>query len=156
MDKYIESIDALMTQFLRVVNLFQEIERQPYDFGVGELLHPSEIHMVDAIGDNAGSNVTTLAHTLGVTKGAVSQMIGKLATRGLVVKRKSPDNDRDVILALTRKGKRAYDAHKLFHRTLYHGFLQQTDGITLEQIESFRSLLSAVERYIETHDHRGA
>ncbi|HNV47070.1 MAG TPA: MarR family winged helix-turn-helix transcriptional regulator [Spirochaetota bacterium] len=151
MDKRIESINGIMQQFLRVVNLFQEVERQPMDFGIGMMLHPSEIHTVDAIGDSDGINVTALAHRLGVTKGAVSQMVTKLKRRGLVNKLKSVDNDRDVVLALTPKGRRAYDAHKRFHLEMYHDFFTQIDDVTFEQIEFFKSIMDKIERYVERH-----
>ena len=114
-------------------------------------MHPSEIHTVDAIGNNDGINVTTLAARLGVTKGAVSQMVAKLKKRGLVNKLKSVDNERDVILTLTAKGRRAYEAHKRYHLELYRDFLKQIDDVTLKEIELFAVLMGKLERYLERH-----
>ncbi|EFK05222.1 transcriptional regulator, MarR family [delta proteobacterium NaphS2] len=76
----------LREAFIRIVAKYRILEKRPQDYGIGEVLHPSEIHTIEMIGKNPGINVTGLAGRLGVTKGAVSQLIKKLENKGLVSK----------------------------------------------------------------------
>ena len=103
------------------------MENQPRDFGTGHPLHRSEIHTVQAIGDEPGIGVTRLAEILDITKGAVSQMVAKLVRKKLVEKTYSRENARDVRLLLTPLGKIAYHGHDVFHeemQTLIRDYLQ--------------------------------
>ena len=81
-------LGEIMEQFIRIVNKFNRFEKVPMDFGVEEMLYPSEIHTIEAIGNNSRINVSQLAELLGITKGAVSQMINKLVRKQFVKKTK--------------------------------------------------------------------
>ncbi len=58
----------------------------PRTYGAGCRIYPSEISVIEQIGREPGINVTRLAACLGVTKGAVSQAVGKLVRKGLLRK----------------------------------------------------------------------
>ena len=55
--------------FIRIVAKYRILEKKPQDYGIGEVLHPSEIHAIEMIGKNPGINVTGLAVRLGLPKG---------------------------------------------------------------------------------------
>ena len=84
-------------------------------FGTGVLMHQKEIHTVQAIGRHPGINVTKLAEYTGVTKGAVSQTIKKLARKGLVKRTHAPGNAKEVVLELTDLGWVGFRNHEKFH-----------------------------------------
>lgn len=90
-------------------------EKKPRHFGVPELLHASEIHMVMHINDNPGIHMSELARIAGVTRGAVSQVVAKLEKKGLVTKAEDPENSLKTVPVLTNKGKVAYYAHARHH-----------------------------------------
>ncbi|TWH46208.1 hypothetical protein [Sporomusa sp. KB1] len=46
---------------IRIINKVSSLMTEPRDFGISEVLHTSEIHMVDMIGRNPGINVTEIA-----------------------------------------------------------------------------------------------
>ena len=146
-----QTIAELMMHFYRVVNKINELEKMPYDFGVGEKLYPSEIHTIQAIGNNSGINVTTLAQKLGITKGGVSQMISKLKKRELIEKVRSTDNDKEVLLILTAKGQKAFNEHEKFHYDMYMDFIKYMDDISQEEIETFKKILDKVDFYAERY-----
>lgn len=52
---------------------------------------------------------------LSVTKSAASQMIGRLEKKEFAKKEKGADNDKEILVYLTRSGWEAFDAHKEFH-----------------------------------------
>jgi len=89
------------------------------DFGTGVPLYRTEIHTVQAIGENPGINVTGLAKHMGVTKGAVSQTISKLARKGLVRKTYAEDNAKEILLELSDVGWTGFRTHEQFHMEMF-------------------------------------
>lgn len=141
----------LTEKFYRLMNKFNELEKRPYDFGIGETMYPSEIHTIEAIGKNSGINVTELAKTLHITKGAASQMITKLKKRGFINKVRSVDNDKEVLLILTDKGKKAFDGHERFHNAMYVDLADYLSNIKKEQIDWVKTAFKKVESYIDQY-----
>lgn len=135
--------------FHRVMNKMKRIEQKPRRFGTDFLLYPSEIHTIEAIGRNAGINVTALAALQGVTKGAVSQIIQKLLKKGMVVRMKDEMSDREVLLKLSDTGKIAYQAHADFHSQIDPELVEiiaQADDANLEFMET---VFKAIDRFCD-------
>ncbi len=102
--------------FLRVVTKLSEIDRKTRYYGTDQPLYHAEIHMIKSIKENEGIHVTGLADMLGVTKGAVSQIIQRLERKGMIVKDTDPHNLSRLVLRLTPKGETAYRHHEELHR----------------------------------------
>jgi len=118
-----DTLHALHGQFIRVVELYGEMERTPRRFGTDTLMTNTQIHLIEVIGDfNESLGVTELAARKGVTKGAVSQNVKKLKERDLVYQEADPDNQSRTIIKLTDKGRDAYRAHREWHDTADGGF----------------------------------
>lgn len=119
-----------------VLNLFGSafakyavIDHRAMDFGVGVLLYPSEIHMVSRVDGRDGVGVTDLADELGITKGAVSQLVSKLVRKGMVSKEPDPENRARVAIRTTEKGHLASVNHLEFHRRHDRAFLDYLSGL---------------------------
>lgn len=95
--------------------------------------------------------MTNLAEKLGVTKGAVSQMVNKLKKRDLVIKLKDSENDRDVILLLSKKGKIAFEGHRKFHMDMYNDIMRLLENISLKEVNLFKEIINKVEFYLDRH-----
>jgi DNA-binding MarR family transcriptional regulator len=144
----------IMEQFVRLVNKFNRFEKAPMDFGVDERIFPSEIHTIEAIGKSHWINVTQLSETLGVTKGAVSQMIGKLVVKKFVKKIKSSPNGKETFLELTDKGKKALKGHDKFHREIYMDFLKYTGNISAKDFRKFKEILTKIESHLDLYSDK--
>lgn len=101
--------------FQRVVHKYNQFEGQKRYYGTDILITVSEIHTIDAIGNQGSINLTNLAAHMGITKGSASQMIYKLVDKELVVKQVAPNSDREIVISLSEKGKQAYQGHKEMH-----------------------------------------
>ena len=66
------------------------------------------------IADHHGITVTELARDYGKTKGAVSQILKKVESKGLVYREVDPENDNRYHLFLTDKGKELDEAHRRY------------------------------------------
>jgi DNA-binding MarR family transcriptional regulator len=104
-------IDVLV----QVMHKIAFIDKIPVDLGDGVILSAAEIHLIDTIGRFPGNSITELAEHLGVTKGAVSQMVQRLEMKGCLIRTHEPDNKKNLSLSLTKKGTLAYVWHKSLH-----------------------------------------
>ncbi|MFT8317593.1 MAG: MarR family winged helix-turn-helix transcriptional regulator [Sporolactobacillus sp.] len=117
MDKNLLVTD-LIQQFEHVVSLYNTVEKTTYSYGTEIMLHPSEIHMIAAIGSHTNSNLTELSNFLSITKGATTKMVQKLVKKGLVLKQFAPNSENEIMLSLTAIGRKAYSGHQSYRKKL--------------------------------------
>ncbi len=141
-----ERIVRLGQTLVRVLNKCVENEKKPRYFGVPELLHGSEIHMVMHIGDNPGMHVSELARIAGVTRGAVSQLVSKLEKKGLVTKKGDPENSLKTVPVLTNKGKVAYYAHARRHEKMDEGLFEFVNRLTDDEFALIENFLHHLDK----------
>lgn len=105
---------------------------------------PSEVHCIECIGRNADSNVTKLAESLYMTRGAISKITKKLMEKGLIESYQKPDNKKEVYFRLTEQGKVIYKIHEELHNEF-----KERDKAVFEQVteEQFDMMLSFMEKY---------
>lgn len=111
-------ISELTQQLLRIMNKYIAGEKKNLEYGEGNLLYRSEVHTIEAIGKLKTVNVTELANYLGVTKGAISQMVDKLIKKGMVNKTFISASVHEVALTLTELGVFIYKIHQERHQKL--------------------------------------
>ena len=109
--------NILLQEGLRLINRYNNFDKKARSYGTEELLYPSEIHVIDAIGMQSEMTTTKLAKTLGITKGGISQITAKLIKKGLIKKSKGSGLN-EIFLSLTDKGKTAYEGHCRLHEDL--------------------------------------
>lgn len=105
--------------FGRLIMQLRRLERQPHTFGSAGPLTPSEIHTIEAIGSDGAVLMSELAERLGITKGAVTQLITRLDAKELVIRSPHPTDSRAALISLTEKGKDANEAHEEVHHQFY-------------------------------------
>lgn len=118
----------------RLIMQLRRLERQPHAFGSAGTLTPSEIHTIDAIGYDGAILMSELAARLGVTKGAITQLIDRLEAKMLVIRLPHPYDSRSSVLSLTDLGKEAYQAHEAVHNDFYNQLRSQ---LSEEEIRIF-------------------
>ena len=104
----------------------------------------SEVHYIEYIGKNADSNVTKLAESFYMTRGAISKMTKKLIRKGVIESYQKPDNKKEIYFRLTEQGQVIYKVHEELHKEI-----QERDKAVFEQVteEQFDNMLSFVEKY---------
>ena len=145
-------VDILM----QIVHKATLIDSQPVDLGDGYLLSAADIHLIDMTGRFPGDNISELAIRLGVTKGAVSQMVQKLEIRGYLNRKKGEGNRKNVCLQLTRRGKTAFDWHRSLHTCVDEQILSGLKSLNPRDlhliVEIFTRLGSNLDRSLEIRD----
>ncbi len=138
--------------FLRIVTKISVLDRKTRYYGTDHPLYEAEIHMIKSIKENEGIHVTGLADMLGVTKGAVSQIIMKLEHKGMIIKDTDPRNLSRLVLGLTSKGETAYLHHEKLHQKydeLFNGILENA---TEENKAFLKSFLNSLDEQIDTFE----
>ncbi|MDD7795176.1 MarR family transcriptional regulator [Clostridium sp. 'White wine YQ'] len=104
----------------------------------------SEVHCIEFIGRNADSNVTKLAESFYMTRGAISKMTKKLIQKGVIESYQKPDNKKEIYFSLTEQGQEIYNVHEKLHREF-----QERDKVVFEHVteEQLDSMLRFMETY---------
>jgi DNA-binding MarR family transcriptional regulator len=124
----------IMDLFIRAVNKYNGLEKVPVRHSPGLGLYHSERHMLDRIGDNPHMNMTELARASGVTKGAVSQIIKKLETKGVISRYKKAANDKEVFIELTETGKKTCEKRRRTNKETIRPLREELDLHSDEQV----------------------
>lgn len=148
-----EDIGRVTSQLLRLGNKYRRLDSRAIDFGTGDLLYPSEIHVIEAIGKGHGATVNEICRLFGVTKGAISQIVHKLSGKGLVGRTRNPDYHKEIILSLTTRGRKAFEGHERLHGTMDGELYMYLSDVKKENLQSFEEFIARIEilvdRYIE-------
>jgi len=145
-----EKTIKLMVSFFRITKKFNELEKVSIDMGEGEKLFPSELHILDAIGNNYGNSVTELSKSFGITKGAVSQVVNKLFEKGYINKDRKLGYAKEIILTPTEKGWKAFKILDDMHRNIENEFFKNLYTVETEKINSFIEIMDRIEEFIDT------
>lgn len=109
----------------------------------------SEVHVIAAIGDLDHPNVTRIAQTLKLTKGAVSKIAKRLAAASLIETYTLPGNRQKIYFRLTPQGQLLYAEHSKRHERWLcrdERFLARFSQHQLRQISDF---MASYNSYLE-------
>lgn len=105
---------------------------------------PSEVHCIEYIGNHTDANVTRLAESLYMTRGAISKITQKLLHKGLIESYRKPENQKEIYFRLTGEGQEVWRIHDELHREF-----RDRDRPVFEQVteEQYDSMLDFMEKY---------
>ncbi|MBC1371557.1 MarR family transcriptional regulator [Listeria booriae] len=104
----------------------------------------SEVHCIEAIEKTTDPNVTKLAQSLYMTRGAASKITKKLLKKGYIESYQKPDNKKEIYFRLTEHGQKIFNIHEEVHKQF-----QDRDKVVFEQVtdEQYDMLLAFMEKY---------
>ncbi len=141
--------DTISYILLRVVYKMMELDKTVRKYGTDSNIHVAEIHMIKQIKELGGAYMMEIAENLGVTRGAVSQLIAKLEKKGLIRKFDDPENKLRRVPVLTEKGKTAFEYHEMYHRRFNDRVGAVLDPEKPAETEIIRKFLLRVEQIAE-------
>ena len=143
-----ETTFKMLALIIRVNKKFNELESLSIDIGNGEKLYPSELHILDAVGNNYANTVTDLSKKFGITKGAVSQVVNKLFDKGFLNKdRKS--GLKEIILSPSNNGWKAFEIMADLHNKLEDEFFVNMGTVESEKVDSFIEIMEKFEEFLD-------
>ncbi len=103
-------------QIFGIIRLLEEEKKKPMDYGGGVLLGHAEVQFLGTIARYPDDNVSALSERLGITKGAVTQMVAKLCQKELLEGTRREDNKKEKFFRLTRRGEATIEGHQHYHK----------------------------------------
>lgn len=146
---YMKKYEEIIKLYFKSVRGFNEFEKTPKDFGTGDLLYSSEIHTLQAIGNNSNINLTELADKLAISKSGTSKFVKKLIDKGLITKSKHLNNKKEVVFNLTQKGLVAYLGHETFAKEMFGSIYEILSSLEDDQTEFLISFLNDLVLQVE-------
>jgi len=140
----------MMFMFIRITKKFSELEKFSMDIGDDERLYPSELHILDAIGNNYGNNVTDISKKFQITKGAVSQVVNKLFEKGYLKKERKKGYSNEITLSPSEKGWKAFKLLDEMHRKMEDEFFKHLGSVESEKVDNFMEIMTRIEEFIDT------
>lgn len=138
-------------RFNRLIIKWNQLERRPRDYGTGDELHPSEIHTIVAISENPDSHMAHLAKTVGVTRGAIMQLVKKLEKRGLIERFMKEHDNKKVFLKLSSSGEKAVEGHTAYHKGMYDDLFILIKKFGMKELELLEDVFIKVESHVDTY-----
>ena len=135
MEKGKKILNELLVQLF---NDILQIEEKSLKNGPLSDLSVTELHTIEAIGMYKERTMTEVAQDLKITVGTLTTAINKLIKKGYV-DRKRIEEDRIVLIHLTKKGKLAYRIHEKFHNDMINetisGLREDEEEILISSLE---------------------
>lgn len=135
----------LYNQFNRINNKFSVIKKKLVDDGNCEHLYQAEMQVLCLISKNPEFTITDIASHLYITKSASSQLVKKLCSKGMILKYRSEENERIVVLTTTDKGKMMVEN---FFNNESHAFgemLKDFSSLSVQELEMIKLFLDKLE-----------
>lgn len=104
----IKNLQTLIEQFMRITNTINDLHSDNISLNGNISLTVGEIHLMECIGKHQDANITELSKILDITKGSVSQMSKKSEKKLLINKTKKGNNNKEIILELSKDGKEIF------------------------------------------------
>lgn len=149
-----KEIALFMDEFYGISNRMTQIRNTSLVFEGGIAVNSAGLSFLDAVAGNEGMNMAELGERLGLTKGAVSQMAGKLEGKGLLKKERSKRGGREVYLELTAEGIRIREEYMVLRRRMYEGVVDIAGSYSGEEIQTIRRFLRQIGEFAQNYQKK--
>ena len=155
MDAFDEELSILLVETYRNVGRIEELMLKDLSSGKLSL---GEMHALECVGRGGkeGRTITALAQDLAITLPSVTAVIKRLEKKGYVTKQRGVKDARQVHIRLTEEGRRAYIAHRYFHRRMVNAARKSVDheemDVLLRSVRAINEFFR--QKLIELEDAR--
>ncbi len=138
-----KDLDVLMTQtFNSVLHTEEKVLANHLTKG----LTITEVHTIVAVGLSEVNPMSVVAARLGITLATLTTAVNKLVDKGYIERQRGTEDRRQVLIRLTRDGRRVYRAHGAFHHRMIDDALE---GLTVQEEDVLFSALGKVKTFFD-------
>ncbi|MBO0453305.1 MarR family transcriptional regulator [Candidatus Enterococcus murrayae] len=109
----------------------------------------SEVHCIEFIGKHKEPNVTKMAESMYMTRGAISKLTKKMLKKGYIESYQKSDNKKEIYFKLTEEGKRVFAVHEQLHQEFEARDEIVFEPITDDQYEAFLTFLDRYNQHLD-------
>lgn len=155
-DKIFSQLNEKANAVYNFVMLYSGYMAEQHNYGVGIPINMVEVHTLTAIEENPGITVSQLACMWQRTNSALSQTATKLEKKGYIIRRRDPNNARNVHLYATEEGTELSLAHKSYDALNVTQTLHELSQLcSMEEIDNFFKVLDCYIQLLEQDGRRG-
>ena len=136
-----------------LVNLFNEIwdiEEKALITEQFKDISVNDMHSMEAIGIEKPKNMSSVARLIDVTVGTLTIAINNLVKKGYVMRVRSEEDRRVVLISLSEKGKAAYEHHRQFHQKMVGAVLED---LNQEETLVLTNALKKLSSFFRQYEH---
>ncbi len=143
----------LIERFQAIAAKYAGLEGMAMTFpGYGRPLYKSELHFLKAVREHPEANLSGLASILGVTRGAISQILARLEKKGLVARANL--NRKEYAIGLTPAGETVYREHEEFHRGHFRELERAIRLLPPDKIDFIEWMFGQLDSFYDTFEKR--
>lgn len=141
MDAFSRELNILLVDTFRSI---LKMEERMLKDGSGIDLSIHEMHVLEAVGQGSRPRtISDIARDLDITLPSATIAINKLARKGYVEKSRGASDKRQVLVTLTRQGRKCNTAHEFFHqqmvRAISAGFSEEERSVLLAGMQKLNA-----------------
>lgn len=106
----------------------------------------NDMHIVEAVGIREPKSVSAIAKILGVTVGTLTVNMNSLEKKGYLIRTRSVEDRRVVLVELTEKGRKAFFHHRDFHKGMIKAAVS---GLDEAETKSLITCLQKLDNFFE-------
>lgn len=109
----------------------------------------NDMHIIEAIGLGSGDTMSSIAKKLNVTAGTLTTSMNRLVRQDYVIRQRSTEDRRVVMITLTEKGERAYRHHAKFHEQMTDAVIQSLEP---EELPVLLKTLNGLAKFFRNYN----
>lgn len=106
----------------------------------------NDMHIIEAIGIHEKRNMSQIAKNLAVTVGTLTVNMNSLEKKGYILRERSAEDKRVVLVTLTEKGRKAFFHHRDFHKAMIRSAIK---GLDEEEMDALMNCLTKLNTFFE-------
>lgn len=92
----------------------------------------NDMHIIEAIGVGEPNSMSAIAKKLSVTVGTLTTNMNGLEKKGYILRERSLEDKRVVLVSLTEKGQKAFYHHRDFHKKMIRALIKDLNQEEME------------------------
>lgn len=138
--------DVFHDVYVNLFNRLLDLEEKALITSEFKGISINDMHIIEAIGIEQPKNMSSVAKKLQVTVGTLTIAINSLVKKGYVVRVRSEEDRRVVLISLTALGERAFHHHMKFHNEMIQATLQ---GLSEEETQVMARALTNLSQFFK-------
>lgn len=111
----------------------------------------NDMHIIEAIGIGEPRSMSVIAKMLSVTVGTLTVNMNSLEKKGYLVRERSTEDKRVVLVTLTEKGRSAFFHHRDFHKAMIKSAVK---GLDEDEMKALINCLEKLNRFFEGSENK--
>lgn len=135
---------SLVEKLIKYGNAYANTYRLQRDYGTGVVFSAAQIQTLEYIleSEDRDEKMSQMASRLGVKNSAFSKNVKKLMDKELLEKYRYSDNQKDIYVKATEKGKAVYQEYtKFVYEECFKEIFETADQISNDDIKKFEQIL---------------